>query len=78
MTARATERAERDEQQGGDLAVGDAEERAEQQPGQAVEEPSVEADEERTAGQREGLDGPDDGGLVAVGLAARRSGGRGR
>ena len=53
--------------QGDHLAVGDPEEGAEQQAGEAVEEAAVQADEQDAAGQGEGLHGADDGRLLAPG-----------
>src|SRR5262249_42929048 len=50
-----------------------AEERAEEQPGETVEKPAVEADEENTACQSERLNGADDRGLLAVRLTGGRS-----
>ena len=48
-----------------DLAVGDAEEAAEQQRVHAFEEPVVEGDEQEPAGERERLHGADHRGLLA-------------
>ena len=76
MTPRTARTATRRPTERRHLRVGDAEERAEEQAGEAVQEPAVEADEQRAAGQREGLHGTDDRRLVAEGLTAVERGTR--
>ena len=69
MAARTASTPPRPPGQGDHLAVGDPEEGAEQQAGEAVEEAAVEADEQDPAGQGEGLDGPDHRRLLGCGPA---------